>query len=137
MEKKFKINNREKALWEMQNKELIELLNTDLTDADKEIVKDKIIERFKYSNCPHNSLETEHDIFARQFSNFINGKCNNIESVAGLLANDHRYLVQEKFKLALAYINELAKHYDMGLFDGRNEWACKLSKDIIEFIKKN
>ena len=134
MEKKFKINGREKALWEMQNKELVELLNTDLTDADKEMVKGKIIERFKYENCPHNSMEDNYDVFARQFSNFVNGRCNNIEKAATLIAKDHRFLLQEKFKLAMAFIKILANDYEKGFFDGRNEWSCKTSNEIVKLV---
>ena len=135
MDKKFNINGREKEWFYLSNNELVDLLESDISAEDKEFINKQIISRFKQENCTRNSSEDNHDVFARQFSNFMNGKCYDMKKTAKLLANDHRYLVQEMFKLNLAFIKKLAENYQNGIYDGRNEWACQTANFINEKLE--
>lgn len=51
------------------------------------------------------------------------------------LANDHRYLVNEKFKVAMAFIDKLAQCHEHGWYDPRDEWACTLAASIMAHLK--
>ena len=51
------------------------------------------------------------------------------------MANEHRYLQNEMFKVCLAYIKQLAKAYENNSYDLRNEWACMTSFRIQGFIE--
>ena len=77
-------------------------------------------------------LNDEETAFVKMFSQFINGRISSPKRVGDELANDHRYLVQEKFKVALAFIERLALNWHQGSFDARNEWACQLAADMID-----
>ena len=56
-------------------------------------------------------------------------------AVGKRLARIHRYLQQEFFKTCLTYIIVLAKNYEDGIYDGRNEWACKYAKLMLDGIR--
>ena len=72
---------------------------------------------------------------AKAFSDKINIMGHNLSANAEYFATfEHPHLQQEMFKFCIAYIKELAKNYDEGKFDGRNEWACAMSKDIVDAI---
>jgi len=45
--------------------------------------------------------------FADEFSRFVNGKMSSAKKTGIELANDHRFLVQEKFKVAMYFIEHL------------------------------
>jgi hypothetical protein len=83
-------------------------------------IKDKLYER-----------EVE---FVKTESDFINGGLSHTKEVAQAMAQDHRYLVQERFKLTLEYWKELAKNYRKGRHDPRNEWACKTASVAINAL---
>ena len=70
--------------------------------------------------------------FVKEFSSFVNGRLSSPKRVGDELTNDHRYLVQEKFKVALAFLENLALNWHKGYYDARNEWACKLSAEMID-----
>lgn len=72
--------------------------------------------------------------FIRDFSAFVNGKMSYYggEEVGRTMACDHRYLVQEKFKIALGFVATLGEYYLMGYYDGRNEWACRCAYEMIK-----
>lgn len=72
--------------------------------------------------------------FVKTESDFINGKLSHPKEVAQAMAQDHRYLVQERFKLTLEYWKELAKNYRKGWYDPRNEWACKIASMAINAL---
>ena len=134
--KKYVIDGREYETFELSNEQLIDLIvgNT-LTDSEKAVLKDNVVERFKH-NCCARSGENNDDVFARQFGNFVNGKVQSKKKVAELMACDHRYLQNEMFKIFLEYVKILAKNYENGYFDGRNEYACMASDKIIDFFKE-
>lgn len=47
--------------------------------------------------------------FALEFSRFVNGGMCSAHKTGAELANDHRYLVNEKFKVVMGFIEQLAK----------------------------
>ena len=133
---KFNVNGREKASYELSNKELVELIKSDITtEEQRTFLTQKMLERFEYDRCPHDGGETEEDVFVRFFSNFVNGKCNNKQKVAQGMAREHRYLQQEMFKVCMEYIKILAENVNKDHYDPRNEWACKTSKIMIDHLK--
>jgi len=133
---KFLINGRTKQAYELTNEELISLVNEEnLSNEDREVINNKIIERFKYYCCKR-SGETYDNVFARQFSNFVNGKMCSQQETAQVMANDHRYLQQEMFKVFLSYAQILSHNYNNGFYDGRNEYACKCANEIISALEE-
>lgn len=70
--------------------------------------------------------------FLEVFSSFVNGKMDNAKAVGKQMARDHRYLVGEKFKVVMAFLEQLAKDYQDGFFDARNENACHLAYEAIK-----
>ena len=52
------------------------------------------------------------------------------------LSTDHRYLVNEMFKTFLHFSGQLARNFENGNYDCRNEFACKLSKVMIDALIK-
>lgn len=84
--------------------------------------------------------ETKEKLYEREVefveteSRFINGGLSHTKEVAQAMAQDHRYLVQERFKLTLEYWKELAKNYRKGRYDPRNEWACKCASIAIDAL---
>lgn len=72
--------------------------------------------------------------FVETESRFINGGLSHTKEVAQAMAQDHRYLVQERFKLMVEYFKELAKNERKGHYDPRNEWACKCARVAIDAL---
>ena len=50
--------------------------------------------------------------FTDVFSRFVNGKMGSAQLTGEEWANDHRYLVNEKFKVVMAFIDKLAYCYE-------------------------
>lgn len=135
--KKFNIGGREYSDYQLSNEQIVKLIegNT-LVESDKAFLMEKVYERFKYDLCKRNGEENE-NVFARFFSNFVNGKCSSKRKVAELMACEHRYLQNEMFKVCLEYIKKLAENCEKGFYDPRNEYACKTSKKIIDNFKED
>lgn len=75
-----------------------------------------------------NNMINERDKeFANDFSRFVNGKMCSASKVGAEFANDHRFLVNEKFKVMMAFMEQLSINYQKGYYDLRNEWACTLA----------
>lgn len=53
------------------------------------------------------------------------------------LADDHRYLVNEKAKLMFYFMEQLAENWHKGRYDQRNEWACRLAAEAIDHLAEN
>ena len=139
---KFKIDGREYADYQLSDTQLMRLLDGDnLNEEEREHLTKKALERFKHELC-HGYGENENNVFARFFSSFVNGKWvryyeeDEQNGIGKLLCREHRYLQNEMFKVCLEYIKELAKNCEDGRFDGRNEYACKTSKKIIDYFKE-
>lgn len=134
--KKFEIDGREYEDYQLSNEQIVRLLESeDITDTGYEHLMKKVLERFKYDACKRGGEENE-DLFARQFGDFVNGKCHDMKRVASNLCKEHRYLQNEMFKVCMEYIKKLAKNCEEGWFDGRNKYACETSKKIIELLDK-
>ena len=85
-----------------------------------------------------NKLNESELEFVKSFSSFVNGRLSSPKQVGDELARDHRYLVQEKFKVVLAFMETLALNWHLGYYDTRNEWSCKLAAEMIDgLIQQN
>ena len=73
----------------------------------------------------------------RQISDIVNSTLFYPMEVGVQLANEHRYLVNEMFKMFLHFSGKLAMDYEKGFYDGRNEFACKCSKIIVDSLKES
>lgn len=131
---KYNVNGRECETWNLSNEELLSLYKDGEYKGDEGLLK-AILNRFECDLC-RKSGETNDDVFARFFSNFVNGKMRSPKEVAKKMVQDHRYLQQEMFKVCIEYIKILAENYGKGWFDGRNEWASKVSAQIVEDCKE-
>lgn len=132
---KFNVNGRETEDYYLSNNEMIDLLESDITEEQRKFLTDKVIQRFKYELCKQ-SGETNDDVFVRQFSNFVNGKMYSRDRVAELMANEHRYLQNVMFRVFLSYAKKLAENAEKGYYDGRNEYAVLTSKKIVDYLKE-
>ncbi|KKB45491.1 MAG: sulfide:quinone reductase [Bacteroides sp.] len=74
--------------------------------------------------------------FALEFSRFVNDGMCSAHRTGAELANDHRYLVNEKFKVVMGFIEQLAKDFKQGHYDPRDEWACKWASEMIESLEE-
>ena len=134
--KTITINGREKHLYELTNEELITLVNDENQSSDvQNIIKDKIIARFKDKCCKRQN-ETNENVFVRQVSDFVNNTTCDIDKVGKLMNKEHRYLQQEMFKVFLSYVQELSMNYNCGYYDGRNEYSCKCAGIIIDCLQE-
>ena len=67
---------------------------------------------------------------------FINAYgAEKLEAARGL-SNMNRYVVNCFFGVVVRFIWILAKNYANGNYDGRNEFACYLSKIMIDALKE-
>lgn len=134
--RKFVIDGREYETYELSNEQMVHLANgNELMGADKAFIKDKIVERFM-NDCCARCGEDNNDVFARQFSNYVNRCPNDFKKAAEKMSHEHRYLQNEMFKVCLDYIKVLAENCENGWFDARNEYACETSKKIIDYFKE-
>ena len=133
---KFNLDGWDYEWYELSNRQMVDLIKGDtLTEEERTFLTAKLVDRFENETCPK-VYETNLNVFARQFSNFVNGKCGyNYKETAELLARDHRYLQQEMFKVMLEYIKILAENAENGFYDPRNEWACNAAKYMIDGLK--
>lgn len=131
---KFKVNGREYKSYQLTNEELVELLEkNELTEEQRKELNETLFNRFKFYSCKKLG-ETEDELFARQFSYFVNGKMNLPKEVAKEMAKDHRYLQAEMFKVCKAFIEELAENYAADRYDPRNEWACEMAAKMAKSV---
>lgn len=121
---------QEKEMWRYSNNELLDMHKEDPSRTD---VVEQIIKRFGYDLCLKPG-ETKDEWFARTFGDFVNGQMCSARKVAEAMARDHRYLQAEMFRVCLAYIRVLSENYEKGYYDPRNEYACRTSKRIVEFL---
>lgn len=133
---KFKIDGREYESYQLSNNQLVDLLNDDkLTDEEKQYLLSKVLDRFEYECCCRIG-ETNDDVFARNFSDYVNNTLHHEKKAAENMARDHRYLQNEMFIVCMAYIKELAKSFKNGNFDARNKYACETSKLIVDYLNE-
>lgn len=133
---KFIIDGREYEDYQLSNEQIVRLLEKDdCSEMTDSLLMGKVYERFKYDLCPK-SGETNDDVFARFFGNFVNGKLKSKKHVAEVMCREHRYLQNEMFKVCLEYIKLLAENCENGCFDPRNQYAAQTSKKIIDYFKE-
>ncbi len=134
--KKFNINGREYETYQLSNRQMLDLIkNNEMSDDVWLFLISKLLDRFEYNLCPKNG-ETDDDVFVRFFSNFVNGKMCSKKKVVEKMSLEHRYLQSEMFMVCMAYITKLAENYDRGYYDGRNEYACKTAKTIVNHLNE-
>ena len=75
------------------------------------------------------------DSKAAVISNLVNNTLFNPMRVGVELSNDHRYLVNEEFKMFLHFVGQLSRNYDKGNYDDRNAYACKCAKIIVDALE--
>lgn len=86
----------------------------------------------------YNHQLTENDRhFVEEFSEYVNGKMGSPQNAGKALADDHRYLVNEKAKLMFSFMEQLAENWHKGRYDRRNEWACRLAAEAIDHLAGN
>lgn len=133
---KYKVNGQEYESYHLSNEELVDLIeNGGLDDEQKKVLEADLLERFKNNNCRKEG-ETNDELFARQFGNFVNGKMASPAKVAEKMAKEHRYLQMEMYRVCVSYFKVLAENYKKGWYDPRNEWAVKASHIIMGYLKK-
>ena len=72
--------------------------------------------------------------FADKLNEYVNCFGFNGKAVAQECKSHHRYLQSEEFTLILEILKAFAEEYDENRYDGRNEYACKASKLIINYL---
>ena len=134
--KKFNIDGREYETYELSNRQMLDLIKgNEISDDDRNFLMGKVLDRFEYDLCPKNG-ETNDEVFVRFFSNFVNGSMRSKKNVAEKMSLEHRYLQSEMFKVCMEYIVKLAENCERGYYDGRNEYACKTAKIIIDHLNE-
>ena len=127
----FEIDGREYEPYQLSNGQILRLLKSDdLTDSSRDTLMKLVMNRFEYDLCPKGG-ETNDEVFARFFSNYVNHCPNNFKRAAKAMGREHRYLQSEMFKMCIEYIKVLAEHYNNNCYDPRNEWACSTAYSII------
>ena len=132
---KFKVDGRELEAYQLTNRQLVDLIKSDTKacSEERDYLMEQVLNRFESDCCP-NCGETNDNVFVRQFSSFVNGRCGNKENVAELMCREHRYLQSEMFFVCLAYIRKLVENMEKGNFDLRNMYACQTAKQMIEAL---
>jgi hypothetical protein len=133
---KIKIKDKFFETYQLSNKEVLDFYNECDDEETKNVLLDSILSRYEYQLCPKNGENTD-DVFARFFSDFVNGRMISEKHVAEKMSHDHRYLQNEMFKVLLEYIKILADNCERGYYDGRNKYAAETSKMIIDNFKEN
>ena len=73
--------------------------------------------------------------FAKEFTNFVNGRMCSAEKTGKELTRAHRYLQQQQmFKVFMGFMRQLAYNYQKGFYDERNEWASRLASEAYRHL---
>ncbi len=67
-------------------------------------------------------------------SQSVNSSRFDPKRCAEAMAVDHRTLVQSKARLTVEFLRVLAKHYDEGRYDLRNEGACRAARVMVDAL---
>lgn len=74
-------------------------------------------------------------VVADALSDGVNELSFESEMCGRAMAMDHRTLIQDKMRVFIAFAKELAKDYDAGNYDLRNEDACRAAKAMVESLE--
>ena len=133
---KFTIDGREYEDYQLSNEQIVKLLdNGSWGHTEFTFLMKQVYARFKSNLCPK-SGETNDDVFARFFGNYVNRCPNDFKRAAKAMGREHRYLQNEMFKMCIEYVRILAQNYANGCYDGRNAWACDSSKKILDYFNE-
>ena len=72
---------------------------------------------------------------AREMSDFVNNMSCDQKAFVEEMANQHRTLQQSFTSLCFAWIRQCSGQFEDKNFDGRNEWSCKVSAEIVEKVE--
>ena len=71
----------------------------------------------------------------KKFHNLIRTDMNNMVNERDKeFANDHRFLENEKFKVMMAFMEQLAVNYQKVHYAPHNEWDCTLAHASTAFL---
>ena len=85
----------------------------------------------------HKEQLTEHEQeFVDAETRFINGWLYHKKAVAEAMAQDHRYLLGQKTELYIEFLKAMSKYERKGLYDARDEWACKAARVAVDALVK-
>ena len=73
---------------------------------------------------------------AGQITDAINGSFNN-KAFCEAMSREHRYLQWEFTELCVSWLNQCRTMYEEGNYDGRNEFACKFGKVVMDYVESN
>lgn len=136
MDKKFVIDGREYNTYELSNEQLIRLIEGENTSTvDVLYLTGVMKDRFKRDCCARPG-EGRDELFARNFSDYVNRCPNDFQKAAKQMGREHRYLQSEMFKMCLAYFKVLDEAYTNDCYDPRNEWACKTANKVLRLLEE-
>ena len=107
-----------------------------MSAANRESIIRRVINIKSKNTMDSKKLSEKEQTFVECFSQFVNGQMGSASKVGNALANDHRYLVNEKGKVVFAFLERLADDYQKGHYDQRDEWACRLAAETIEHLEE-
>ena len=87
------------------------------------------------AKCEEQLTEREQE-FVDAETRFINGGLYHKKAVAKAMAQDHRYLLEQKGELYIEFLKEMARYEHKGLYDPRDEWVCKCDRVAIDALVK-
>lgn len=139
---KFTIDGREYEDYQLSNEQIVRLIegeylemdDTHVSSDEKELLMKKVYERFKNECCARKG-ESRDELFARNFSDYVNRCPNDFKKAASAMGRDHRYLQSEMFKLCIEYFKVLDKAYLDSRYDARNEWAVKTANEALCLLR--
>ena len=85
----------------------------------------------------NNRLSENEKAFLVNLAVVVNGQMGSAAKVGNALADDHRYLINEKGKVVFAFLERLANDYQKGRYAQRDEWVCRLAAEAIEHLVEN
>lgn len=71
----------------------------------------------------------------RTMSDFVNNMSMNPKEFVEGMGNEHRTLQQTFTNLCFEWIKYNAAQFDKKIYDGRNEFSCKVCKEITEKVE--
>ena len=107
-----------------------------MSAANRESIIRRVINIKSKNTMDSKKLSEKEQTFVECFSRFVNGQMGSASKVGNALANDHRYLVNEKGKVVFAFLERLADNYQKGHYDQRDEWAFRLAAETIEHLEE-
>ena len=136
MYKKFLIGGREYASYELSNEQLIKLIEDENTSTGDLLELTSLMKsRFKRDCCARPG-EGRDELFARNFSDYVNRCPNDFKKAAEQMGREHRYLQSAMFKFCLEYFKVLDTAYLNNCYDPRNEWACKTANKVLRMLEE-